>query len=129
MVLTSAPFVTYVHLALPLWARASHPRLVRYAQNLPSTANVDITTLRWIWPRVTRLNVSELHIHKSQIGAMTIRRTVPQNVLDGRQWWQWRPLKTFYVSGKGGKTVETGVWEEVVGCISKGWGRRVAKSE
>lgn len=127
MVLTTAPFVTYVHLALPLWARASQSRLFRYASKLPSTAVLDITSLRWIWPRVTRLRASELYIHKNQVGAMTIRRNVPQAVKDARQWWQWQPLKQFYVAGKTGNTTEKGVWEEVVACIAKNRGPQVPK--
>ena len=129
MMFTTAPFVTYIHLALPLWARASQARLMRYAQNLPSTATLDVTSLRWIWPRVTRLHASELYIHQSQIGAMTIRRNVPRVVAESRQWWQWRPLTRFYVSGKGGKTTEPGVWEQVVGCISKASNKKDARPE
>lgn len=117
MMFTTAPFVAYVHLALPIWARASQPRLMRYVQNLPSTATLDVTSVRWIWPRVTRLHASELYVHRSKIGAMTIRRNVPEIVSAARQWWQWRPLTRFYVSGKGGKTSEPGVWEQVIDCI------------
>lgn len=123
MVLTTAPFVTYVHLTLPAWARMSAARLHRMAGNLPASAVVDITTLRWIWPRVTRLTAGELYLKSGAVtGAMTLRRRIPQTVLEQRKWWQWKPLSTFYVAGKGGKTAEKGVWEEAMTSVSKGWG-------
>jgi len=58
---------------------------------------------------------------------MTLRRNVPQAVLDARNWYDWRPLKRFYVSGKGGKVAEEGVWGNVVGCLGKGWAKRDLK--
>lgn len=125
MTLTTAPFVTYVHLALPPWARMSAARLHRLATNLPPSTVLDITTLRWIWPRVTRLTAGELYIKSNAAtGAMTLKRRIPKAVTDQRKWWQWRPLSTFFVSGKGGRTAEKGVWEEVTTSISKGWAQK-----
>jgi len=125
MSFTTAPFVTYVHLTLPSWARMSAARLHRLAENLPASAVLDVTTLRWIWPRVTRLTAGELYLKSGKMtGAMTLRRQVPQTILNQRKWWQWRPLSTFYVAGKGGKTIEKGVWEEVMSSVSKGWAQR-----
>ena len=80
-----------------------------------------MTTLRWIWPRVTRLKISELYVSANAVGAMTIRREVPE-VLKQRPWWTWRPLKSFYVSGKSaGKIPEKGVWDETLQCITRGF--------
>ncbi|KAI9726370.1 MAG: hypothetical protein M1828_001644 [Chrysothrix sp. TS-e1954] len=121
MTVTTPPFVTFVHLTLPIWARASSARLHRYAQAIPSTAELDVTTMRWIWPRVTHLRISELHIDANAIGAMTIKREVPE-ALKQRPWWTWRPLKSFYVAGKSaGKIPERGVWDETLQCIVRGW--------
>ena len=125
--MTTAPFVTYVHLALPAWARASPQRLHRYAAALPSTAQIDITTLRFVFPRVTRLAAGELLFGKgvAGLGPLTLRRNVPEAVAAERKWWAWRPLKRFYVAGTGGgKLGEQGVWEAVVGSISRGWKSR-----
>ena len=120
---TVAPLVIYVHLALPLWARTSAPRLRRFAEALPSSATMDVTTLRWIWPRVTRLQASELRFHRGEIlGAMTLRRGVPHKIMEDRSWWMWRPLRKFYVAGKsGGQMPEKELWPSILSCISKGW--------
>lgn len=127
--LTTAPFVTYVHLVLPAWARASAPRLHRYAAALPSTAQIDITTLRFVFPRVTRVAGGELSFSNgvAGVGPLTLRRNVPEAAAAGRKWWAWKPLKRFYVAGMGGgKIAEQGVWEAVVGSIARGFkeGRR-----
>ncbi|KAB8336846.1 hypothetical protein FH972_021154 [Carpinus fangiana] len=123
MTFTAAPFVTYVHLAVPAWARHSAARLQRYAQNLPSTAELDVTSLKWIWPRVTRLNASELYLHQGKLtGAMTLRREVPRHVQESRKWYAWRPIKKFYVGGKAGKkSAEPWVWDGVMGSIIRGF--------
>lgn len=123
---TTAPLVTYAHLTLPHWARTSAARLHRFAESLPSSSTIDLTTLRWIWPRVTRLRASELFIHKGEIiGAMTLRRQVPTVVLDQRRWWMWRPLSKFYVAGKSnGQVAEEGLWPSILSCVSRGWEQR-----
>lgn len=61
---------------------------------------------------------------------MTLRREVPQRVLDERRWWAWRPLKKFYVAGESGGTVaERDVWQEVTASIARGWERRQAREK
>lgn len=72
---------------------------------------------------MTRLQAGELYIHKNQISAMTLRRNVPEAVYEARKWYDWKPLKRFYVAGKSGKVAEEGVWENVVGCVIRGWNR------
>ena len=53
---------------------------------------------------------------------MTLRREVPREVLEARQWYDWKPLTKFYVAGKGGKVAEggEGCWEGVVGSVGRG---------
>lgn len=123
MTFTAPPFVTYVHLKLPVWARHSAARLQRYTQALPSTSELDVTSLKWIWPRVTRLSAGELYLHQGQLsGAMTLRREVPRHVLDSRKWFAWRPIKKFYVGGKAGKkSAEPWVWEGVIAAVARGY--------
>ena len=54
----SSPFVTYIHLRLPIFARQSHEMLLRYSKTLPKTAELDITTMNFIGkPRVTRVKM------------------------------------------------------------------------
>ena len=84
-----------------------------------------MTTLKWLWPRVTRLRASELYVHKGEVlGAMTLRRDVPDIVKEQRKWYDWQPIKKFYVAGKSGERVpERGIWEGVVGSVVRGWGK------
>jgi len=98
-----------------------------YAHNLPGSAILDITSIRWLWPRVTTLRASELYIHKNPLGGMTLRREVPKNVWKEKKWYDWRPLKKFAVLGHGGKTVEKGVWDGVVGSIRSQLSRKETK--
>lgn len=132
MVFTTYPFVTYVHLILPQWARLSKDRLQRYVANLPSNTVLDVTTLRWIWPRVTRLHLSELYIPETGLsgrmsGAMSLRRNVPQSVIDARRWYDYRPEKGFLVIGRSGKVAEKFVWPEIMATARKGWLQQQAR--
>lgn len=87
---------------------------------------MEITTLRWVFPRKTRLTAGELYFKEGAagLGPATLRRNVPAEVGEaaGRKWYAWRPLTRFYVAGKGGgKVGEKGIWEAVVGCVVRGW--------
>lgn len=126
--------VTNVHLALPQWARASQDRLAKYLSSLPSSAILDITAARWLWPRVTRLRVSELYIPNQphRMGgssahllpnSFNIQRRVPQVVIDNKKWYQWRPEKGFLVSATNGSDIaDSTMWPQLLSAIQKGWG-------
>ncbi|THC99714.1 hypothetical protein EYZ11_000764 [Aspergillus tanneri] len=43
---TGAPFVNFVHLALPVFARQSREKTIQYAKNLPPTATLYINTMK-----------------------------------------------------------------------------------
>lgn len=103
----------------------SRDRLAKYLAHLPSNALLDVTTLRWVWPRVTRLAVSELYIQQNRSRVtMSLRRNVPQYVWDERKWWHWLPEKGFFIWGPRGrgKPRENGIWSEVLEAVRRGWG-------
>ncbi|RHZ72911.1 hypothetical protein CDV55_103626 [Aspergillus turcosus] len=58
---TSAPFVNFVHLALPVFARRSREQTVQYAKNLPPTATLYINTMKFTTiPRQTEVRLGDL---------------------------------------------------------------------
>jgi hypothetical protein len=95
----SSPFVCYMHLRLPAFARQSRELLVRYSKNLPKTAEVDITTMNLIGrPRVSRIKLSELHPHKQSIFngyANYARDTTEVNAK--RPWWMGKAVRLFSI--------------------------------
>lgn len=119
------PFITFVHLHLPVWARHSQERLLKYANSLPSTAQLDITTLKWIWSRVTRLRAGELSV--SSGAPMIMRRTVPQEVLEAKTWYAYTPIKKFTVAGTSAKGLkEPEAWNGVLASIVRSWPKTMA---
>ncbi|KAF4214126.1 hypothetical protein CNMCM6805_008308 [Aspergillus fumigatiaffinis] len=58
---TSAPFVNFVHLALPVFARRSREQTLQYAKNLPPTATLYINTMKFTTiPRQTEVRLGDL---------------------------------------------------------------------
>lgn len=58
---TTAPFVTYVHVRLPVAARRSREALLQWSKHMPVETEVDLTTMRLIGvPRVRRMKLSDL---------------------------------------------------------------------
>jgi hypothetical protein len=115
----TAPFVNYVHLRLPLFARQSKDVLMRYCKNLPPNAAVDITTMNFIGiPRVSRVPVSQLYPINKRFGAANFGRdTAAANAK--RPWWMGSAIKQFAIRGGGGRTRESGMWEIVEQSIKK----------
>ncbi|KAL9091187.1 MAG: hypothetical protein Q9159_001604 [Coniocarpon cinnabarinum] len=106
-------------------ARTSSARVHQYATNLPPRAPIRITSLKWFRPRTISLEARELFLHGGRIsGAMTLRREVPKEVWERRNWYDWAPIKKFTVWGKSSKQIrEAGVWEELLTNVVKGWDR------
>lgn len=126
----SSSLVVYVHLMIPTWARASQTRLIRFVENLPSGTILELTTIRWLFPRLSRMPVRELSFKDKRTGdrsiSMRLKRDVPKSVYDERRWLAWRPIKKFLIGGPShGKLPEQGIWEQVLGCISRGWEKRI----
>ncbi|KAA8577072.1 hypothetical protein EYC84_007080 [Monilinia fructicola] len=71
----TSPFVNYIHLRLPNFARNSRELLMRYSKNPPKDAQIDITTMNFVGkPRVTRFDVSELKAVKQRFGVGNFSR-------------------------------------------------------
>lgn len=121
---TTAPFVTYVHLRLPEFARQSRESLLRYSRYLPRNATIDITTLNMIGrPRVSRVVVGDLHPVGSRFSITNYARGAKDEEMK-RSWWAARPIKQFAILGGRGRSREEGVWENVARSIKRSYGER-----
>ena len=133
---TTLPYVIYIHMRLPLYARRSQDILARFSRTLPPDTELDVTTMHFSGrPRVNRVRVGELVEKRGKLGIANLARVSKQEQqqLSGRAavgkegrkvpWW-WRVLRKrvlreFYVGPGHGASKDTGVWENVVACIRK----------
>ncbi|KAL2061217.1 hypothetical protein VTL71DRAFT_7490 [Oculimacula yallundae] len=117
----SSPFVTYIHLRVPHFARNSQEILLRYTKTLPKTAELDITTMNFIGkPRVARMLVSDLKARKQRLGFATLERDTRE--LDGkRKWWMGRAVRLFGVTNERSGVLQGEVWRNVRRAIERGW--------
>lgn len=112
---TSAPFVNFVHLALPVFARRSREQAIQYAKNLPPTATLYINTMKFTTiPRQTEVRVGDLLSDKALLRPVSFRNTNPAPL----SWWQGRTLRHFYAMekskpGKQSTTFYPELWEYV----------------
>ncbi len=122
----TSPFVAYVHLRLPTYARQSQDLLERYAKNLPKDAELDITSLTSLGrPRVSRMPVSALApVSRSQrwLGVENFTRS-SEELMAGRRWWAGKPMANFSIRGGSSRCKEAWVWDLVVASIKKNAGR------
>lgn len=115
----SAPFVTYIHLRLPIFARQSQEMLLRYSKTLPKNAELDITTMNFIGkPRVTRVKVGDLRAVKERFGFANYSRDT--KVLNSkRPWWMGKAVRLFGVTNDKSGVMGGEVWENVAKGIAK----------
>ena len=115
----SGPFVTYIHLKLPAFARSTQDLIMRYSKNLPKDAEIDITTMNVIGkPRVTRIKISELRPVKERYGLGNYARNT-ENVDAKRPWWMGKAVRLFGVHGGRSEIMGGEVWKNIEGNIQK----------
>ena len=116
---TSAPFVTYIHLRLPLFARQSRDMLLRYTKNLPRDAELDITTMNFVGkPRVARVKVIELHQVKERFGQANYARDT-KAINEKRPWWMGKAVGQFGVHSNTKRIMGGEVWNNIARAIAK----------
>src|SRR6266487_1975598 len=93
----AGPFVNYIHLRVPAFARNSREMLIRYSKSLPKDAELDITTMNFIGkPRVTRVKVSDLRPVNQRFGLSNYARDAKEANAK-RPWWMGRAVSQFGV--------------------------------
>ncbi|KAE8355629.1 hypothetical protein BDV28DRAFT_30701 [Aspergillus coremiiformis] len=94
---TSAPFVNFVHLALPMAARRSNDQITQYAKNLPPTATLYINTMKFTTiPRQTEVRLGDLVPDKTILRPVSFRNKNPAPL----PWWAGKTLRQFYTEKK-----------------------------
>lgn len=112
---TSAPFVNFVHLALPVFARRSREQTLQYAKNPPPTATLYINTMKFTTiPRQTEVRLGDLVPEKALLRPVSFRNANPAPL----PWWAGRTLRQFYTGeksqpGKVSSTFYPELWEHV----------------
>lgn len=90
---TSAPYVNFVHLALPAFARRSREAAIHYAKDLPPTAILYLNTMRFnTIPRTIQVRVGDLIPDKHAFRPVVFRNTKPVE----RPWWMGKHQTQFY---------------------------------
>ncbi len=115
----TAPFVSYVHIRLPMFARRSREQLFRWAENISPATEIDMTTMRLYGrPRVSRMPLGDLRKSKSSFGIANLVRAQSSSQAEFRRpWWMNKPPKQFYVGNERGKSREASVWQKAFGRI------------
>lgn len=117
---TTAPFVTYVHLKVPFYARRSRDHLAKFVEKVPQNTEIDLTTIgNFGWPHVYRMPLFELRKAQYMFSAANLRR-VPSSLsrTSKRPWWKGNLPAKFYVGSERvrrfrGSTLWQRVWEQL----------------
>lgn len=111
----AAPFVAFVHIKLPVFARRSKDQLLKWAQNIPPNTELDMTTIRSYGSlRISRMPISELHPAKTRFGIENLVRVPKFPMLNKKPWWAAKERNFFFVGNARRKTVETTVWQKAL---------------
>lgn len=119
--LSTAPFVTHIHVHLPEAARASRAVLERFVRDIPASTLLTLTTMSLIAkPRYSSVRVGELRAVAKRAGLVNYARdTAGENA--SRKWYMYRAVRGFLVqpvrSSRGKRydkaVAETWVWDAV----------------
>lgn len=142
--LTTAPFVTHVHIRAPPSVVSHRAALERWVAGkggkegvLAGQSTVTLTTMSLIAkPRTSAMPLSELVARKRRFGLVNYVREQPADAAAkdaaARKWYHWRPVTNFYVQeGRPGQPrkvryqapkadrVEWWIWEAVQQRLAK----------
>lgn len=118
--ISTAPFVTYIHLRLPQYARLSKDMLTRYLRTLPKSGELDITTITLIGrPRVQRLQFGDLKARQPKL--LNVANFETERIDASRPWWAFGQGQRQYAIGEAkGKSREGWAWDVVSETVRAG---------
>lgn len=113
----ASPFVAYIHIKLPIFARRSREQLLKWAQSIPSNTELEMTTIKSYGSlRTTRMPISELRPIKARFGIENLARVRSNlertSISPKRPWWAPKAQTLFFVGHERRKSVETVVWQK-----------------
>ena len=109
---TTAPFVTFIHIKLPIFARRSKDHLLRWIQKLPQTTEIDVTTMRFSgYARVSRMLLSDLKQTRARLGVANLVRTKGLSDESTKPWWRPKEPRLFYVGKEDPLSRKKSVWQ------------------
>ncbi|MCJ1405303.1 hypothetical protein MMC11_008530 [Xylographa trunciseda] len=127
---TTKPFVNYVHIRLPIFARQSQEHLLRWSKTIAPDTEIDMTTMRFFGlPRVSRMQVADLRETKrSTLSVANLARVPAQSdSAKKRPWWAGKEVMRFYIGHNERKGSESAIWPSVLEAIrarkGAGWER------
>lgn len=117
---TTSPFVSFVHMRIPPFARQSEDMLRRFVRKLPPDTELDVTSMSFIAkPRASRVKLSDLRPVSRRLGIVNLARdTAAENAT--RKWYMFRAVADFSAQPSS-NTVRRApwVWESIVDTIKK----------
>ncbi|KAH8899221.1 hypothetical protein GQ53DRAFT_758462 [Thozetella sp. PMI_491] len=118
---TTSPFVTFINVNLPPFARTNRDMLLRFAKAPPPSTRLEISTLNLIGkPRVSHTTVGDLRPTRRRFGIVNYERDTAAEAAR-RRWWQLRAVGAFNIQPGMQDRLKTGwVWKE----MAEGIGRR-----
>ncbi|KAI0452474.1 hypothetical protein F5B21DRAFT_332865 [Xylaria acuta] len=110
---TTSPFVTFIHMRLPPFARQSEDMLRRYARTLPSHTELEITTMSVIAkPRVSTVKLSDLAPVSRRFGIVNMARDAAADNAT-RKWYMFRAVGNFNAQRASGTSKAPWVWDAI----------------
>ncbi|OTA63995.1 hypothetical protein K449DRAFT_20802 [Hypoxylon sp. EC38] len=115
---TTSPFVSFIHMRLPPFARQSEDMLRRFIRTLPPHTELDITTMSFIAkPRTSHVKLSDLRPVSRRFGIVNLTRdTAAENAT--RKWYMFRAVGDFSAQSNTVKRAPW-VWESIVNALEK----------
>ncbi|KAI1774569.1 hypothetical protein F4818DRAFT_418278 [Hypoxylon cercidicola] len=117
---TTSPFVSFVHMRIPPFARQSEEMLRRFVRTIPPETELDVTSMSFIAkPRASRVKLSDLYHASRRLGIVNLARdTAAENAT--RKWYMFRAVGNFSAQPSS-NTVKRApwVWESIVNTIEK----------
>ncbi|KAI1855657.1 hypothetical protein JX266_000522 [Neoarthrinium moseri] len=113
---TTSPFVMFMHVRLPPFARQSEQMLRQYLKKLPRDAELAVTTMSPIAKaRASKLRVSELRQDNQRLGIVNyVRDTTAEDAT--RKWYNYRAVGKFSFQANKAPRVPW-AWDELAKTI------------
>ncbi|RYP13576.1 hypothetical protein DL765_006841 [Monosporascus sp. GIB2] len=115
---TTSPFVSFIHIRLPPFARQSEEMLRRFVQNLPPKTELDITTMSFIAkPRLSKVAVSDLRAANKRLGIVNYTRDVAAENA-ARKWYMFPAVGNFNIQANKMPRLPW-VWEHIANTLAR----------